>query len=103
MTREPPKKRLDELHMMMTLLRPVRNNVIHAVIMYAEGGAPIFELHGRQLTKEEVFATEEPTNYAARAAWVLRHELGTKTPTGLLARCRPDLRYHRFLRNDARS
>jgi hypothetical protein len=44
------KEAFDELHMMMTLLQPVRNNVIHAVIMYAEGGAPIFELrsHGRR-------------------------------------------------------
>jgi hypothetical protein len=76
------KEAFDELHMMMTLLQPVRNNVIHAVIMYAEGGAPIFELrsHGRQLTKEQVFATEELTNYAAHAAWVLRHELGDKDP-----------------------
>jgi hypothetical protein len=71
----------DELDEMMDLLRPVRNNVIHAVIMYVDG-APIFELrsHGRQLTKEEVFETEELTNYAAQAAWVLRHELGDKDP-----------------------
>ena len=71
----------DELVKMMDLLRPVRNNVIHAVIMYTDG-APIFELrsHGRQLTKEEVFATEELTNYAAQAAWVLRHELGDRDP-----------------------
>ena len=61
---------------MMELLRPVRNNVIHAVIMYADG-APIFELrsHGRQLTKEEVFATEARRMDTLRVLWQSEYEI----------------------------
>jgi hypothetical protein len=68
---------------MMKGLQAVRNNVSHAVIMYAvRTGDPIFELRSHSLgyTKAEVFETEELTNYTAHAAWVLRHELGDKDP-----------------------
>ena len=73
------KQAFDELDRVMKGLQAVRNNVIHAVLMYADGtDAPIFELRSRSrgYTKAQVFETEELTNYAAYAAWVLRHELG---------------------------
>jgi hypothetical protein len=79
------KQAFDELDRVMKGLQAVRNNVIHAVLMYADGtDAPIFELRSRSrgYTKAQVFETEELTNYAAHAALVLRHELGDKDPAG---------------------
>jgi hypothetical protein len=68
---------------MMKGLQKVRNNVAHAVVMPANGADDlILELrsHGRGYTKAQIFETEELTNYAAHAAWVLRHELGDIDP-----------------------
>ena len=80
---EAAKQAFHELDMMMKGLQAVRNNVAHAVIMPANGTDDLkFELRSRSrgFTKAEVFETEELTNYAAHAAWVLRHELGDIDP-----------------------
>jgi hypothetical protein len=80
---EAAKQAFHELDLMMKGLQAVRNNVAHAVIMPANGTDDLkFELRSRSrgFTKAEVFETEELTNYAAHAAWVLRHELGDIDP-----------------------
>jgi hypothetical protein len=57
---------LDELKPLINALTYVRNNVIHAV---PGSGSPNFTFHLRSkqndLTKEEVFSTEEITNYTS--------------------------------------
>src|SRR5262245_9891729 len=73
-----------ELYPMMKLIRQVRNNVVHAVILKDDNANQVFELRSneRRLTKAQVFETEELTNYAAHAALILRHELGDPDPHG---------------------
>jgi hypothetical protein len=75
---------LDELCLLLTGLRQVRNNVAHAVLMHDGTADQIFESRKtrRVFTKAQIFATEELTNYAAHAALVLRDELGDKDPVG---------------------
>ena len=56
----------------------VRNNVIHAVMAEDKDQGVLFRLHSknRSLTKEQVFSSEEISNYAAHAAIALRLALG---------------------------
>lgn len=66
-----------ELRAVMQGIRVVRNNVIHAVLI---GGA--FEQRSKKhrFTKDQIFETEELTNYAGILALTLRHELGEPDP-----------------------
>lgn len=61
-------------------IQPVRNNVVHSILLWTDGGYTGFHLRskGRTLTKEQVFATEELTNYAAIAVLNFRYALGEK-------------------------
>jgi hypothetical protein len=72
------KAALSGLNWVISGIRSIRNNVAHAVIMYDDKGRELFELRSkqRQFTKEQVFASEELTNYAAHAAISLRLALG---------------------------
>jgi hypothetical protein len=74
----------DELKPIMTGIQFVRNNVIHAIIIDDMENGQQFHLRSKQrsLTKEQVFSTEEITNYAARAAISFRYALGMKTGFG---------------------
>ena len=74
----------NELKPVMRGLLTVRTNVAHVVLIPDSGGQLTFHLRNkeRDFTKEEIFETEELTNYAAHAALVLRHALGDKDPEG---------------------
>lgn len=71
-------KALAELNDIMKAIQAVRNNVIHAILAPDPNGDAIFHLRSkeRNLTKAQVFETEELTNYAAHAAVALRYALG---------------------------
>jgi hypothetical protein len=58
-------------------IRAVRNNVVHAVLIEEE-----FKMRSndRTFTKEQIFESEELTNYAGILALTLRHELGEQDP-----------------------
>jgi hypothetical protein len=70
----------DELRAVMAGLQFVRNGVVHAIIVSDDREGHVFHLRSkkRNLTKSEVFATEEITNYAAHAVLSLRYALGLK-------------------------
>ncbi len=72
------KAALKEVNWVVPGVRQIRNNVVHTVIMYDDKNQEIFELRskGRRFTKEQVFASEELTNYAAHAVISLRMALG---------------------------
>lgn len=54
----------------------VRNDTLHGIV--SEDGTDSFKNHakGRQLRKEDLFACEELTNYAAHAVLALRYAIG---------------------------
>lgn len=68
-----------ELDIVLKGLQAVRNNVIHAILYWRDTDTA-FHLRSklRTFTKEQVFETEELTNYAAIAVLNLRYELGHK-------------------------
>ncbi|MGX5801916.1 hypothetical protein ACWGS9_11780 [Bradyrhizobium sp. Arg314] len=70
-----------ELDVVMRAIQPVRNNLVHSILLWTEGGKNHF-FHPRSkdktLSKEEVFATEDLTTYALLAAVNLRYALGPK-------------------------
>lgn len=73
---------IDALCFILPKLRAVRNNVAHAIPMRdGENDAAII-LHNRargrdqSITLDEVFSTEEVTNYAAHAVVSLRYAIG---------------------------
>jgi len=70
----------DEIQLVMKGIQYVRNNVVHAVVIPETDGEHTFHLRSkkRSLTKEQIFSTEELTNYAAHAALSLRYALGHK-------------------------
>lgn len=74
---EETKDLLGKLGPVMKALQYVRNTVIHAVIDRDTQG---FQLRSRKrsIPKEEVFSTEELTNYAAHLALHLRSAIGEK-------------------------
>ena len=93
------KEAFSELSAVMKGIQAVRNTAVHAVID-AEDDFRETRFHlrsrGRSITKEDVFATEEITNYAAHAALSLRFALGLKGPrraNGM--HCPIDPRYQR--------
>ena len=71
---------LAELALVMRALNFVRNNVLHAICINDAQGETSFHLRSknRTLPKEQVLSVQELTNYAARVALDLRHELGFK-------------------------
>jgi hypothetical protein len=70
----------DELLAIMKGIQFVRNGVVHAILLDDETEGHVFHLRSkeRNLTKAEVFATEELTNYAGHAVKSLRYALGLK-------------------------
>lgn len=71
---------LDELQAVMKGIQYVRNSVVHAIVIDDVNEGHAFHLRSKQrtLTKAQVFATEELTNYAAHAVLSLRYALGLK-------------------------
>ena len=67
----------NELRIVMRGIRAVRNNVVHAVLIEEEF---IMRSNDRTFTKEQIFESEELTNYAGILALTLRHELGEQDP-----------------------
>jgi hypothetical protein len=67
----------EELRAVMKGIQAIRNNVVHAVLIEGEF---IMRSKGRTFTKEQIFETEELTNYAGILALTLRHELGERDP-----------------------
>ena len=63
----------------------VRNNVVHAIAIKNETGD--YDLHlrsgNRTLTKDQVFSTEELTNYLAHAVYSLRYAIGVANAPGM--------------------
>ena len=66
-----------ELDAVMRGIQSVRNNVIHALLMWSDGEQH-FHLRSklRTYSKDQIFQTEELTNYAAHAVLNLRYALG---------------------------
>lgn len=75
---------LNELNKIMRALQYVRNSVIHSIVIEETSGDHLFHLRSkrRSLTKQQVFSTEELTNYAAHVVIFLRYALGGKTIVG---------------------
>lgn len=71
------KTAFQELRTVMRGIRVVRNNVIHAVLIE---DAFTIRSNKRTFTREQIFETEELTNYAGILAITLRHELGERDP-----------------------
>jgi hypothetical protein len=71
---------LDALTDVSVYVQQVRNNVVHAVIIDDPKDGILFHLRSKQrwLTIEQVFSTEELTNYASHCAMSLRYALGPK-------------------------
>jgi len=72
---------LEALNWVLPGIRMVRNNVIHTVMFQDKDGNHYFELRSkrRKLSKEQVFAVEELTNFAAHAVLSFRFALGLKS------------------------
>jgi hypothetical protein len=72
----PPEaqKAFDELKLIMPGIQYVRNSIVHAIMMPDEREGQVFHLRSkrRSLTKAQVFACEDLTNYAAHIALNLR-------------------------------
>jgi len=70
---EDGQRILIELRSIMRGLQLVRNNVIHAFVREDANGGAAFYLRSknRALTREQVFSSEELTNYAGHLAWAL--------------------------------
>lgn len=68
----------------MKHISKVRNNVAHAILVEDDEAGAVLHLRskGQTLTKEQVFSTEEITNYACHAAMALRYALGGKGLSG---------------------
>jgi hypothetical protein len=66
------------------MLKPIRNMVAHALLLNDGKDDQVFESRskGTAYKKEQIFETEELTNYAAQAALVFRYALGEKDPQG---------------------
>src|SRR5450759_2479560 len=66
-----------ELDAVMKGIQSVRNNVVHAVLFWTDS-AQQFHLRSklRTYSKDQIFQTEELTNYAAHAVLNLRYVLG---------------------------
>jgi hypothetical protein len=67
-----------KLYAVMKGIRAIRTNVAHAVLI--EGDFVLRSKKNRAFTKEEIFESEELTNYADILALTLRHELGEPGP-----------------------
>jgi hypothetical protein len=78
------KAALRELAKVMQAIRYVRNSVIHAIVIADDEGGHKFHLRSKQrtLTKEQIFSTDELTNYAAHVVYSLRYALGLKDIPG---------------------
>lgn len=78
------KTALEALQGVMGYIQKVRNTSIHAVVIDDPDKGQMFHLRskGQSYTKDEVFSTEEITNYAAHAAISLRYALGIKDEPG---------------------
>jgi len=74
------KAAYDELRYAVSAIQHVRNNVVHSVVLRDASGEHHFELRSKQrkLSKTQIFAAEELTNYAAYAAISFRYALGLK-------------------------
>ena len=68
----------------MKYISRVRNIAIHGIMIEDNEDGALFHNRskGQTLTKEQVFSTEEITNYAAHAAISLRYALGIKGSPG---------------------
>jgi hypothetical protein len=79
---EDAQRILAELRPIMRGLQLVRNNVIHAFVRDDLRDGFTFHLRSkdRVLTREEVFSSEELTNYAGHLALALRFALGLGGP-----------------------
>jgi hypothetical protein len=70
-----------ELSAVMKAIQPVRNNLVHSILLWTLDGTQTF-FHNRakvkDLSKEEIFKTEDLTTYAAIAVLNLRFALGPK-------------------------
>lgn len=77
-------KAFEEILVISPIINSIRNNVIHAIVIEDGQGGHVFELRnkGRRLTKEEVFSTEELTNYLAYVVLYFRESLGGKNAYG---------------------
>jgi len=75
---------LAQLEHVMPGIQFVRNSVAHAILIRGDDGDQVFHLRSkkRSLTKDEIFSSEELTNYAAHAALSLRYALGMKGHEG---------------------
>jgi len=75
---EASQKYLSELRAVMRGIQYVRNNVIHAIVESTDDAGHNFRLHSknRDLSKQEIFSTEDLTNYAAHVVFALRFSLG---------------------------
>ena len=73
-------KAFKELRPVMQGLITVRNNVVHAILLEDEIEGHVFHLRSKRknLTKEQLFATEELTNYAAHLCQAMRFAIGFK-------------------------
>jgi hypothetical protein len=69
----------NELKAILNGIQYVRNNVIHAIVQNrTEGHTFHLRSKNRTLTKEQVFSTDDLTNYAAHLVFALRFSLGFK-------------------------
>jgi hypothetical protein len=76
---------LQELRWLVKGIQVIRNNAVHAVVARNDAGIhKDFELRSkeRKLSKEQIFASDELTNYAAHAALAFRVWLGGKIEPG---------------------
>ncbi|MES0049271.1 hypothetical protein [Mesorhizobium sp. M0053] len=70
-----------ELDALMRAIQPVRNNLVHSILFWTNDGKdPSFHLRSKdkELTKAEVFATEDLTTYGLIAVSNLRYAVGPK-------------------------
>jgi hypothetical protein len=75
---------LDEILAVRKAIQYVRNSVVHAILARQADGDHGFHLRSknRTLSKAQIFASEELTNYLAHAALSFRYALGLKGDPG---------------------
>ncbi|PBB26127.1 MULTISPECIES: hypothetical protein [unclassified Mesorhizobium] len=70
-----------ELDVVMQAIQPVRNNLVHSILLWTGDRKNLFfhlRSKDKNLTKEEVFATEDLTTYALLAVLNFRFAVGPK-------------------------
>jgi hypothetical protein len=78
---DPTKKYLAEFCQLSPGLQAVRNSVAHGILVNDVAQGPLFHLRSkdRTLSKADIFACEDLTNYMAHLAICLRYAIGFKS------------------------